>query len=54
LRRHKGIREEDDLVSRKEFLKLGAIWVAAAVSLLVTSCGGGGEGGEDTDGGGGY
>jgi hypothetical protein len=40
-------------VSRREFLKLDAVWVASAVSLLIASCGGGG-GGEDTDGGGGY
>ncbi len=46
----RGIREED-LVSRREFLKLGAVGVAAAVSLLIASCGGGG-GGKDTDGGG--
>jgi len=51
--RGRGIREED-LVSRKEFLKLGAFWVAAALSLLIASCGGGGGGGGDTVGGGGY
>ncbi len=36
-------------MSRREFLKLGAVWVAAAVSLLIASCGSGG-GGEDTNG----
>ncbi len=48
------IREED-LVSRKKFLKLGAAYgVVAAVALLLAACGGGGgEGGEDTGGGGG-
>ncbi len=50
----RGIREED-VVSRKKFLKLGAVWVASAVALLLTACGGGGgEEGEDTGGGGGY
>jgi hypothetical protein len=50
----RGIREED-LMSREEFLKLGALWVVSAVGLLIAACGGGG-GGEDTDrgGGGGY
>ncbi len=49
----RGIGEED-LVSRKRFLKLGAVWVASAVALLLTACGGGGgEDGEDTGGGGG-
>jgi uncharacterized membrane protein len=49
----RGIREED-VVSRKKFLKLGAVWVASAVALLLTACGGGGgEEGEDTGGGGG-
>ncbi len=50
----RGIREED-LVSREEFLKLGALWVVSALGLLIAACGGGG-GGEDTDrgGGGGY
>ena len=50
----RGIREED-LVSRKKFLKLGAAYgVAATVALLLAACGGGdGEGGEDTGGGGG-
>ena len=50
----RGIREED-LVSREEFLKLGAFWVVSALGLLIAACGGGG-GGEDTDrgGGGGY
>ncbi len=51
------IREED-VVSRKKFLKLGAVWVASAVALLLTACGGGGGGGEDGEdtggGGGGY
>ncbi len=49
----RGIREED-LVSRKKFLKLGAAYgVATAVTLLLAACGGGGgEGGEDTGGGG--
>ncbi len=52
----RGIREED-LVSREEFLKLGALWVVSALGLLIAACGGGGGGGgEDTDrgGGGGY
>jgi len=45
---------EEDLVSRREFLKLGAVWVVSALGLLIGACGGGG-GGEDTDrGGGGY
>jgi hypothetical protein len=49
----RGITEED-LVSRREFLKLGALWVVSALGLLIAACGGGG-GGEDTDrGGGGY
>jgi hypothetical protein len=47
----RGIREED-VVSRKKFLKLGAVWVASAGALLLTACGGGEEG-EDTGGGGG-
>ncbi len=43
-------------MSRKEFLKLGALWVVSALGLLIGACGGGGGGGEDTDrgGGGGY
>ncbi len=46
---------EEDVVSRKKFLKLcTAYGVATAVALLLTACGGGGgEGGEDTGGGGG-
>jgi hypothetical protein len=42
-------------VSRREFLKLGAVWIAAALSLLAAGCGGEGDedGGEDTDGEGG-
>ena len=49
----RAIREED-LVSREEFLKLGALWVVSALGLLIAACGGGGGGGEDTDRGGGY
>ncbi len=50
----RGIREED-VMCRKKFLKLGAVWVASAVALLLAACGGGGGGdGEDTGGGGGY
>jgi hypothetical protein len=48
----RAIREED-LVSREEFLKLGALWIVSALGLLIAACGGGG-GGEDTDRGGGY
>ncbi len=51
----RGIRQED-VVSRKTFLKLGAAYgIVSAVALLLTACGGGGGGedGEDTGGGGG-
>ncbi len=47
----RGIREED-VMSRKKFLKLGAAWIVSALALLLAACGGDG-GGEDTGGGGG-
>lgn len=40
------------MVSRREFLKLDVLWVAAALSLLVVGCEG--EGGSGGDGGDGY
>lgn len=50
----RGTREED-VVSRKKFLKMGVVWIASAAALLLTACGGsGGEDGEDTGGGGAY